>query len=140
MRWIRIYRKYCRSFATTHENISLVEARNKITFDVKLPNFIPFNYDKIYSDVDLVKGKGEQIVVHYGKKDSNDHYLHIIADNIIPAKYNTEPYYSEGDYYQSLRWIDDKINYTIIYFTSSVNEGQEKLSQEELLKIVDSME
>lgn len=79
-------------------------------------------------------------MVHYSRTDNRkDHYLHIIADNVIPAKYNTDPYYSEGDYYQSLVWIEDRVNYRLVYFIGDINGGQQPLSKIELIKIVESM-
>lgn len=127
-------------YVTSYENISLTEALNKISFDVKLPTYIPFEAEEIYSDVEVIQDKGEQIVVHYSRNnDTKDHYLHIIADNVTPAKYNTKPYYSEGSYYQSLVWIEDKINYRLVYFIGDISGGQQPLSEEELVKIVESM-
>lgn len=127
-------------YVTSYENINLTEALDKISFDVKLPTYIPFEAEGIYSDVDIIKEKGEQIVVHYSRNnDTKGHYLHIIADNVIPAKYNTDPYYSEGDYYQSLVWIEDRVNYRLVYFIGDISGGQQPLSEEEIMRIVESM-
>lgn len=138
------------------EEMTLEQLQEKTELPLKLPTELPFEPIDVFATYDdygdlYETGKTiEEATIHYIKTYTEGRYIDVTISNleqnnedgqVVELADGTEAVYVEDEIGQLLYWSEGDYHFHLVYYTSDkVNEGQEPLPLDELIKVANSFE